>query len=349
MITLSELEKSKYKNVWVVAELQAGIVLPLTAELIGTARRLADKRKSEVWTIVIGATNQTHPESLFHAGSDTVLVFEDAHLIGFNDELEANLLSRMIRKYLPEILLCGATSRGRAMIPRVAVETFCGLTADCTDLDINLETGDLLQTRPAFGGNILATIRSSNHRPQMATVRPKVMIPLSIDATRTGRLIYESVEEDDLHGIKTTLELHTGNESTVNLSDAEIIIAGGRAMKGKAGFDLLREFAALVDGEVGASRAGVDNGWISYAHQIGQTGQTVQTKIYISCGISGQIHHLIGMQSCDLIIAIDINPDTPMMQLADIAIVGNLFEILPKWMDDIRSDSIKKPAEAVDS
>lgn len=338
MITHSEIEKSKYSNVWVVAELQAGIVQPVTAELIGTARRLADKRKSEVWTIIIGATDQTHPETLFYAGSDTVLVFDDKRLFGFNDELEANLLTRMIRKHLPEILLCGATSRGRALIPRVAVETFCGLTADCTDLDIDPESGDLLQTRPAFGGNIMATIRSSNHRPQMASVRPKVMIPLVIDSTRTGRLIYESVVDNDLLGIKTILELHTGNEPTVNLADAEIIISGGRAMKGKAGFDLLREFARLVGGEVGASRAAVDNGWISYAHQIGQTGQTVQTKMYISCGISGQIHHLIGMQSCDLIIAIDINPDTPMMQMADIAIVGDLFEILPKWMDNIRSN-----------
>jgi electron transfer flavoprotein alpha subunit len=211
----------------------------------------------------------------------------------------------------------------------------CGLTADCTELGIDPENGDLLQTRPAFGGNILATIRCSNHRPQMATVRPRVMAAPTPDSSRFGEIVHETIEESDMSKIKRVIEVVHSNESTVNLGDAQIIVAGGRAMKGPEGFELLRKLAAKLGGAVGASRAAVDAGWIPYAHQVGQTGQTVQTKVYISCGISGQIQHLVGMQSCETIIAIDKNPDTPMMQMADIAIVGDLFEIIPEILTQL--------------
>lgn len=328
-------EKEKFSNVWVLAELLSGKIQPVTFELIGAARSLADARKSQVWAVVMGHGIGDQAQGLIAYGADKVIVVDDARLYGFVDELEARVMVRLIDKYKPEILLGAATARGRALIPRIAGMTDCGLTADCTGLDIDADSGDLLQTRPAFGGNIMATIRCSTHRPQMATVRPRVMKALEPDMSRTGEIIRENVEEADAAKIKRIIEVFHTDEATVNLGDARIIISGGRGVKGPEGFELLRKFAAKVGGAVGASRAAVDAGWIPYAHQVGQTGQTVQTKVYIACGISGQIQHLVGMQSCETIIAIDKNPDTPMMQMADIAVVGDLFEIIPEIIDNL--------------
>ena len=335
MLTLTDIEKNEYKNVWVIAELLSDKIQPVTLELIGSARKLANERNSEVWVIAMGSGFNDQVSGLYSYGADAVVMVDDPRLSGFIDEMEARIVVRLIKKYKPEMILCGATTRGRALIPRVAVMTTCGLTADCTELAIDPENGDLLQTRPAFGGNIMATIRCSNHRPQMASVRPRVMKTPEPDSNRPGRIIKEAAIDSDAEKIKKVIEVFHSTETAVNLSDAHIIISGGRGMKGKAGFDLLRQFAARVGGAVGASRAAVDSGWIPYAHQVGQTGQTVQTKVYIACGISGQIQHLVGMQSCDMIIAIDKDPDTPMMQIADIAIVGDLFEIIPEIINEI--------------
>jgi electron transfer flavoprotein alpha subunit len=333
MITKTEAEKANFRNIWVIGEVEDGIILPVTFELLGAARELADKRRSEVWVILLG--NNIQQAQLYAYGADVSVVIDDIRLTYFVDELEAKILSRLIEKYLPEIILCGATSRGRALIPRVAVTSYCGLTADCTQLDIDPDNGDLLQTRPAFGGNILATIRSSNHRPQIASVRPRVMKIPPPNHDRDGITLFESILPSDEINNKKVVEVTHDSQSAINLADAEIIIAGGRGTHGKAGFELLRQLAQKVGGAVGASRAAVDSGWIPYTHQVGQTGQTVQTKIYIACGISGQIQHLVGMQSCDLIIAIDKNPDTPMMQMADIAITGDMFEIIPEIINEI--------------
>ncbi len=335
MILINEADRSNYTNVWVVSEVLSGNIQPVTHELLGAARALADKRGCGVWAVAMGSGITDQARSLFAYGADKVIVVDDARLSGFVDELEARVLVRLIKKYKPEIVLCAGTTRGKALAPRVAVRANCGLTADCTGLDIDADNGDLLQTRPAFGGNIMATIRSSNHRPQMATVRPRVMKAPEPDPGRTGEIISESLEENDSVKLKRIIEIVHSGDSTVNLGDAEIIISGGRGVKGPEGFELLRRFAAKVGGAVGASRAAVDAGWIPYSHQIGQTGQTVQTKVYIACGISGQIQHLVGMQSCDFIVAIDKNPDTPMMQLADIAEVGDLFEIIPEIINEI--------------
>jgi electron transfer flavoprotein alpha subunit len=335
MIALTENSKKEYKNIWVIAEQLSGVIQQVTHELIGAARPLANDRGSEVWVFAAGPGFDGQCEELFHYGADKVVVVEDERLLNFNDELEANVLGRLIEKYKPEVAICGATTRGRALIPRVAVTKICGLTADCTELSIDPENGDLLQTRPAFGGNIMATIRSSNHRPQMATVRPRVMKVPEPDKSRTGTIINEAIEESDLAGIKNILEVYHSDENTVNLADAQIIISGGRGVKGPKGFELLKKLANKVEGAVGASRAAVDAGWIAYSHQVGQTGQTVQTKVYIACGISGQIQHLVGMQSSDLIIAIDKDPNTPLMQMADIAVEGDLFEILPLVLEEL--------------
>ena len=335
MMLIHENDKLKYSNVWVVAEVLSGKIQPVTHELIGAARSLADASACQDWVLALGCGLGSQADQLFAYGADKVLVVDDQRLAGFNDEIEAKTMVRLIQKYCPEILIFAATTRGRALAPRVAIVANCGLTADCTGLSIDPENGDLLQTRPAFGGNIMATIRCSSHRPQMATVRPRVMKAPEPDSTRTGEVLQEFVLDEDTINAKKIIEVHHSEETAVNLGDAQIIIAGGRGMKGQSGFELLKKLAIKLGGAVGASRAAVDAGWISYAHQVGHSGQTVQTMIYISCGISGQIQHLVGMQSCDLIIAIDKNPDTPMMQIADIAIVGDLFEIVPELIHEI--------------
>ncbi|GAB4112441.1 MAG: electron transfer flavoprotein subunit alpha [Candidatus Caldatribacteriota bacterium] len=331
-----DVDKKKYQNIWVIAEIWSGEIQPVTYELIGAARALAKTKKSEVWVVVLGNELEKKLELFFGYGADVVILIDNPVLSNFIDELEARILKRLITKYKPEIVICGATSRGRALIPRVAVMTYSGLTADCTDLSIDPESGDLLQTRPAFGGNIMATIRCSSFRPQMATIRPKVMKLPEFNSQRIGKVIKEKIYSYDLQKVKEIIKIFHDTEAKINLADARVIISGGRGIKGAEGFRLLERLADRIpESAIGASRAAVDAGWISYAHQIGQTGQTVQTKVYIACGISGQIQHLVGMQSCDFIIAIDKNSNTPMMQMADIAIVGDLFEIIPEFIKEL--------------
>ncbi len=338
-----ERDRSSYKNIWVLAEFTPeGSVHSSTLELLGAARKLADDLRCEVWAVSLKAKRVQTLPLLVSCGADTVIELEDRHFEGFNDELECNVLERLVRKYKPDILLGAATVRGRALIPRLASKLHTGLTADCTGLEIDCETGELLQTRPAFGGNIMATIRCGNFKPQMATVRPKVMKAPEPDPGRKGQVIRETLAAGDFLKIKQIVKTVTETRSSVNLGDARVIVSGGRAMKGPEGFLLLEKLAERLGGAVGASRAAVDNGWIAYPHQVGQTGQTVQADIYISCGISGQIQHLVGMQSCKTIIAIDTDDTTPMMQMADIAVKGDLFEIIPEIIKELDKAGIGK-------
>ncbi len=327
--------RAEYKNIWVVAELMDGEIQKVSYELLGAGRALADQAKSELWCVAMGSGISDKSDSLIRHGADVVLMVDDPCLQEFIEEDEAAVLVRMIEQYKPEVVVSGATTRGRALIPRVAVKANCGLTADCTGLSIDEETGDLFQTRPAFGGNIMATIRSSNHRPQMATVRPRVMNALDPDPDRTGRVLRESLEAGGKGSLKKVLDVFHHSDNAMNLADAQFIISGGRGMKGSDGFHLLKQLAEKVNGAVGASRAAVDSGWVPYTHQVGQTGQTVQSQVYVACGISGQIQHLVGMQSCDLIIAVDKDPETPLMQMADISIVGDLFDVIPAIVKEI--------------
>lgn len=337
METSADSPLSAYKNFWVVAETSDGRVESVTYELLGAARALADARGAELWCVALGEGSADDREAMIRGGADAVVAVDDQRLSDFVEEDRAKVLLRLIRKYKPEAVLCGATNRGRALIPRVAVMAGSGLTADCTGLAIDPDNGDLLQTRPAFGGNVMATIRCAERRPQFATVRPRVMAALAPDATRVGRLIREELAEVDILSLKRVIETYRDPGNAVSLADARFIIAGGRSMKGPEGFALLRRLAERVGGAVGASRAAVDSGWIPYSQQVGQTGLTVQAKVYVACGISGQIQHLVGMQSCDCIVAIDRNPDTPMMRLADIAVVGDLFEIVPRLIEELQA------------
>jgi electron transfer flavoprotein alpha subunit len=225
-------------------------------------------------------------------------------------------------------VLAGATPIGRSFIPRVAARLRTGLTADCTSLEIDKESGHLLQIRPAFGGNIMATIICPNHRPQMATVRPRVMKKGEYKAERKGEIVHIKVD-NIISRTKVIDSIKEISELSVNLHEADVIVAGGRGLGDAKGFKLLEELAGVMGGVIGASRAAVDEGWISYSHQVGQTGKTVCPKIYIACGISGAVQHLVGMQSSDIIIAINKNPDAPIFNVATYGIVGDLYEIVP--------------------
>lgn len=332
---LTELEiADNYNDVWVLGEIVEGKVHTVTLELLGIARELADKRavkKSQVVCLLMGSNLAGLEKDLFYQSADKVIIVDDESLKFFNDSIYASVVSRLINKYKPEILISGATSKGRSLMPLVAVQIETGLTADCTGLDIDEESGLLLQTRPAYGGNIIATIKCADHRPQMSTVRQGVFKANKPDLSRTGELINEIVLAEEKETRFTVLsEEAYGDDSKINLHDANVIVTGGRGVKSPEGFKIIHDLAHAVEGAVGATRATIDSGWISYAHQVGQTGLTVQPEIYIACGVSGQIQHLVGMQSSDLIIAINKDPDAPLMQLADVAIVGDLFEVVPE-------------------
>jgi len=320
----------EYQGIWVFGEQKRGIVQPVVFELLGKGRKLAEKLKTEVTCVLLGHNIKDKAQELIWRGADTVIIVDDPKLEHFLDEPYNKVLVQLIRKYRPAVFLCGATVIGRSLVSRVAVKLHTGLTADCTGLDIDPKEGYLMQTRPAFGGNIMATILSKNHRPQMATVRHKVFKEADIDKSRKGRIIEETVSPTLLTSRTKLLDIVEEIGATVNIAEADFIVSGGRGMKGPENFAMLEELAQVLGGSVGSSRAAVDAGWMPYSHQVGQTGKTVCPKIYIACGISGQIQHLVGMQSSDMIIAINKDPDAPIFNVATFGIVGDVFEVVPK-------------------
>lgn len=331
-------QPSDYKGVWVFAEQREGSIASVSLELLGAGRKLANELKTELSAVLFGAAEKDANE-LIKWGADKVYHSGDAIFEKFNDEPYSKLLVSLINEHKPAIVLAGATPIGRSFIPRVAASLRTGLTADCTSLGIDKDTGNLLQVRPAFGGNIMATILCPNHRPQIATVRPRVMKKSEYSPEKKGEIIPVK-GENLICRTKVTDTVKETSESRVNLQEADIIIAGGRGLGNAKGFNLLFELAEILEGSVAASRAAVDEGWIQYSHQVGQTGKTVCPKIYIACGISGAVQHLVGMQSSDIIIAINKNPEAPIFNVATYGIVGNLFEVLPlliKKLKEIKS------------
>ena len=318
-----------YKGIWVFIEQKKGKVQSVSYELLGKAQELSKKLSCQVSGVLIGHNMDDQLDELIWQGADNIYLVEAPELANFQDEPYTNILVKLVQKYKPEILLCGASAIGRSLISRVAINIKAGLTADCTGLDIDPDKKILLQTRPAFGGNIMATIISPNYRPQMATVRHKVMQPIAPDKHRKGKIIRESFDPSLYFSRTKLLDIVEEVEALVNLSEADIIVSGGRGMGCPENFKLLEELAHALGAAVGSSRAAVDAGWMPYSHQVGQTGRTVAPKIYIACGISGQIQHLVGMQSSKIIIAINKNPDAPIFKVATYGIVGDLFQIVP--------------------
>ncbi len=320
---------SAYKGVWVIAEQNKGVIQSVTYELLGKGKELADKLGVELCAVLLGDNIESECKELISRGAKKVYLIDSKELAHYQSEPYSKVITEVINEHKPEIVLCGATSTGRSLIARVAVKIDAGLTADCTGLDIDEEKGLLLQTRPAFGGNIMATIICPNHRPQMATVRHKVMKEAEVDESLSGEIIKKSYSKDILSSRTKVLDVIEEEGNSVNLSEADIIVSGGRGLGKPENFSLLHELADTIGGAIGASRAAVDADWIAYSHQVGQTGKTVCPKIYISCGISGQIQHLAGMSSSDIIIAINKDSDAPIFKVASYGIVGDIFEILP--------------------
>jgi electron transfer flavoprotein alpha subunit len=318
-----------YKGIWVFVEQKNGKVQSVSYELLGKAQELAKKLNCQVSGVLIGNNLDDQLDEVIWHGADNIYLVQAPEIANFQDEPYTNIIVELVKKYKPEILLCGATAIGRSLISRVAIKIKAGLTADCTGLDIDPEKKILLQTRPAFGGNIMATIISPNFRPQMATVRHKVFQPMDPDKHRKGKIIKESFNSSLYASRTKLLDIVEEVESLVNLAEADIIVSGGRGMQGPENFKLLEELAHVLGAAVGSSRAAVDAGWMPYSHQVGQTGRTVAPKIYIACGISGQIQHLVGMQSSKIIIAINKDPEAPIFKVATYGIVGDLFQIVP--------------------
>ncbi|MCI5117412.1 MAG: electron transfer flavoprotein subunit alpha [Candidatus Electrothrix sp. LOE1_4_5] len=327
---------SAWSGIWVFAEARHGKIAPVAFELLGIGRQLADQRKAPLTAVLLGADLAGKAENLIAAGADKVLLADDPVLAQYREDVYGKVLKHLVTEYKPEVLLAGATAIGRSVIPQVATALNAGLTADCTDLAIRSEDGVLLQTRPAFGGNIMATIECPRSRPQMATVRPNGMAPAKADASRTGEVIEVELAPELISSQVEVLETVLCEEEQGNIRESEVLVSGGRGVENEKGFELLRELAEELNGTVAASRAAVDAGWIGYPCQVGQTGKTVSPKLYIACGISGAVQHTVGMQSAETIIAINRDEKAPIFDLATYGLVGNLFEILPLLTQKIK-------------
>ncbi|MGM0411526.1 MAG: FAD-binding protein [Bacillota bacterium] len=342
---------SAYSGVWVLAEQRENELLNVSFELCSEGRKLADELDTDLSAVVLGSDIKDKAKELIAYGADHIYVVEDEELKHYRTETYTSVITEMIEKAKPEIVLLGATHNGRDLGPRLSARLDTGLTADCTKLAIDDEKGILLQTRPAFGGNLMATIVCPEHRPQMSTVRPGVMEKAEPDYERVGDvnevevklskkdINSEVVREAKIINLKSNLskiEMFTQIKDIikeakkgVNLEDANIIVSGGRGVGDPDGFSCIEELASTLGGEVGASRAVVDEGWIDKEHQVGQTGKTVQPRVYLACGISGAIQHRAGMENSDLIIAINTDEEAPIFDVCDYGIVGDLHEIVP--------------------
>lgn len=324
-----------YRGVWVYAEWREGTVHRVSSELLSAGRKLADKRGTPLAAVLLGHRLNGAAEDLLKFGADRVYVVDRPELAHFTDEAYCGALSELVRQKKPEILLAGATAIGRSFIPRVAATLRTGLTADCTDLDIS-DDGLLLQTRPAFGGNVMATIICPHRRPQMATVRPKVMKPV-VDP-RGGRI--ESVDLADacVKSRVEVLEVIPEQDETAKLTEADVIISGGRGLQKAENFSLLEELAQLMNGAVGASRSAVEEGWVDPSHQVGQTGRTVAPTLYMAVGLSGAIQHVVGMQGSQIIVAVNKDPNAPIFDVAGYGVRADLFEFIPAFVRKLKQE-----------
>ncbi|MHA1474011.1 MAG: FAD-binding protein [Promethearchaeota archaeon] len=331
-----DVDLSKFQDVWVVAEVKDAKIRSVTYELLGKAKDLAFELKQKVGLVLIGSDVKKFAKDLAIHGADKIYIAEDENLLQYYTDTYANIIIGLISKYNPNIVLYPATIKGRDLAPRVASILRLGLTADCTGLSIY--EGKLLQTRPAFGGNIMADIVDFETRPQMATVRPNVMKNLCDDHDENAEIIEVPVKIDE-KGLRVWVKevLSAVCEDGIPLCEADIVVSGGRGLGSKEGFKLIQELADVFHGTVGASRVPIELGWISKNHQVGQSGTTVSPKIYIACGISGTIQHLVGMKSSKVIIAINTDPTAPIFNVANYGIVGDLHKVIPLLIEALKN------------
>ena len=337
VIIMSEAEKldtSSWKGVMVYGELLDGEVHKVSYELIGKAKDLAAQLSEPVYAVVLGSNVDDAAQKLLERGVDKVFVYDDPTLSSFRDDPYSDLLAQCCAEVKPSIFLVGATSIGRSMGPRVAAILKTGLTADCTSLDIDIDTGLLRQTRPAYGGNIMATIETPNSRPQMATVRYKMFNEASVVEPK-GEVVKKTFDMSKIKDRIKILGFEASGEQ-LSISDADIIVSGGLGMGKPEGFELIQELASVLGGAVGASRPTVDEGWIDYRHQVGLSGRTVRPQLYMACGISGAVQHQAGMKTTDVIISVNKDPEAPIFKISTLGAVGDLYEVVPRLIEKIK-------------
>lgn len=328
---------NEYKGVSVFIEQRNGKIESVSLELLGKGREIADKLGDSLQAILIGSNIAPLADTLIAYGADEVVVIEDEMLKLYTTEPYTKALTAAIKAKKPDIVMVGATTIGRDLAPRVSARIHTGLTADCTSLEVDEETRNLLMTRPAFGGNIMATIICGEHRPQMSTVRPGVMQHLDKDETRTGKVEVLEVPFEAADMVVEVLEVVEEKQKKVKIEAANILISGGRGMGNAENFKALYTLADELGGLVSGSRAAVDAGWSDTSRQVGQTGKTVRPDLYIACGISGAVQHLVGMEESDLIIAINKNANAPIFEVADIGIVGDANKVIPEILKQLES------------
>lgn len=323
------MEKTDYKNIFVFVEQREGVIQSVALELLGKAHELSADLNEKVVAVLAGYQIKDQAQMLIEYGADEVICMDAPELKDYLTEQYTQAIDQMVHKFMPSILLIGASTIGRDLAPRLACRLNTGLTADCTRLEIT-EDKQLASTRPAFGGNLMATILNTEHRPQMSTVRPGVMQKMKRDANRKGEVIeFNPVFEADKFRVRLVKNVKE-NKGTVDITDAKILVSGGRGVANKAGFDKLQALADVLPGaEVSSSRAMVDAGVIDHSRQVGQTGKTVRPNLYLACGISGAIQHLAGMEESDLIIAINKDKFAPIFSVADLGIVADLNKVVP--------------------
>ncbi len=335
------MDVAPFHGIYVFVEMENQTASKVSLELLGKGRGLANEfskqgKDQSVTAILIGDDPGHMADELIYHGADHVIIINDEPFGVYQTDIYTKAIVQIAREKKPEILLFGATPLGRDLAPRVANRLKTGLTADCTGLEICTKEGILLQTRPAFGGNIMATIVCPDNRPQMATVRPGVMKKLARDPQRSGTREEINVDLDEKDFITRVLEVVLSTRKSVKLEDAKIIVAGGHGVDSLEGFEVLKALAAELGAEVGASRAAVDAGWIGQDHQIGQTGITVRPDLYIACGISGAIQHLAGMSQAKTVISINTDRKAPIVAASDVTFIGDMFQVVPMLIDKVR-------------
>jgi len=325
------------RAVWTIAEQEGGRLRSVSYELLAWGRSLTEKMAgAQLWSVLLAEeVDEGDVRELILRGADTVLLARSPALRHFLVEPWSAVLERLVREHSPEIVIAAATTTGRTVMPHLAVRLPTGLTADCTGLDVDPETGDLLQTRPAIGGNVLATIVTRHHRPQMATVRPRSARPPERVGSRTGRVLEISPPQELLRSRVERTGFRSLARDHADIQDAAKVVAGGRGLKKGENFALIRRLAEKLGAAVGASRDAVERGWISYPHQVGLSGKTVSPALYLAAGISGSIQHLAGMRTSECVVAINADPDAQIFRVADFGVVGDLFEVLPELIEEI--------------
>lgn len=325
-------------GVFTFAEQVDGVLTNVSYELLGKARELAADLDDKVTAVLLGENISDLAAELVAAGADRILFVDSPKLKFYRTEPYTQAMAYVVEEYKPEIFLIGATGIGRDLGPRVAARVHTGLTADCTSLEIDSESKELRMTRPAFGGNLMATILCSDHRPQMATVRPGVMVREVADPERQGEIVELDVSLDENSCYVEIEKIAKKIAQHVDITEADVLVAGGRGVGSAENFEILQELADALGGEVAASRAVVDAGWQIKERQVGQTGKTVRPSLYIAIGISGAIQHVAGMEEADYIVAINKNPDAAIFNFADVGVVGDLFEIVPKLTQALKAE-----------